>query len=120
MPYCPGCRGEFQDWVQICPDCQVNLVSELAPVPQNKQKTYSPLDKKKINEPILPVASAPDELIASMWQGILKDNGINCLLGTGSSVLTSQGQKFGVPVTIFTLASEVKRAREILDFSLEE
>jgi hypothetical protein len=55
-----------------------------------------------------------------MWQGILKDNGINCLLGTGSSVLTSQGQKFGVPVTIFTLASEVKRAREILDFSLEE
>lgn len=120
MPYCPKCRDEFQEWVKICPDCQVNLVAELPPVSQNKQKTYGTKDKNKTDEPIVPIATAPDELIASMWQGILKDNGINCLLGTGSSVLTSQGQKFGVPVTIFTLASEVKRAREILDLSLEE
>jgi hypothetical protein len=95
-------------------------VAELPPILLEKQKTYGPKDKKKINEPIVSVATAPDELIASMWQGILKDKGINCLLSTGSSVLTSQGQKFGVPVTIFTLASEVKRAREILDLSFEE
>lgn len=29
MPYCPECHDEFQDWVKICPDCQVALVGEL-------------------------------------------------------------------------------------------
>jgi len=28
-PFCPKCGDEFQDWVTTCPDCQVNLVTEL-------------------------------------------------------------------------------------------
>ena len=29
MPYCPKCRDEFEDWVKVCPDCNVTLVDEL-------------------------------------------------------------------------------------------
>ena len=31
--YCPKCRGEFEDWVKTCPDCQVDLVAEPPPPP---------------------------------------------------------------------------------------
>jgi hypothetical protein len=27
--YCPQCRGEFQTWVETCPDCDRPLVAEL-------------------------------------------------------------------------------------------
>lgn len=29
--YCPKCRGEFQERVKRCPDCDVELVAELPP-----------------------------------------------------------------------------------------
>ena len=31
MPFCPKCRDEFQDWVELCPDCHVPLVDRLQP-----------------------------------------------------------------------------------------
>jgi hypothetical protein len=34
MPFCPNCRDEFEDWVEICPDCRVALVDELPPLPK--------------------------------------------------------------------------------------
>jgi hypothetical protein len=34
MPFCPDCRGEFQDWVKECPDCKVPLVEILPPQPK--------------------------------------------------------------------------------------
>jgi len=34
MPFCPNCRDEFEDWVEICPDCRVALVDEPAPLPK--------------------------------------------------------------------------------------
>lgn len=30
---CPECRGEFQEWVERCPDCQVALVAADQPLP---------------------------------------------------------------------------------------
>ena len=70
MPYCPNCRDEFQDWVKICPDCQVPLVEELPELPEMKPS----------KEPLVHVATAPSESIAYMWAGILEDNGIKCLV----------------------------------------
>jgi hypothetical protein len=31
MPFCPKCRGEFQNWVKTCPDCGVELAKKLPP-----------------------------------------------------------------------------------------
>lgn len=33
MPFCPKCRDEFENWVQICPDCHVKLVAKLPLAP---------------------------------------------------------------------------------------
>jgi len=33
MPFCPKCRDEFQDWVKVCPDCKIELVEKLDPLP---------------------------------------------------------------------------------------
>jgi hypothetical protein len=36
---CPGCRGEFQQWVERCPDCGEALVAaEAAPPPAARQE----------------------------------------------------------------------------------
>jgi hypothetical protein len=34
--YCPQCRGEFQDWVTNCPDCDQPLVAELPAEPSHE------------------------------------------------------------------------------------
>jgi hypothetical protein len=40
MPFCPQCHDEFQDWVKVCPDCNVDLVDQ--PPPQDSTMS-SPL-----------------------------------------------------------------------------
>lgn len=32
--YCPDCRGEFRDWLDRCPDCDVPLVDDLIALPE--------------------------------------------------------------------------------------
>jgi hypothetical protein len=51
MPFCPQCRGEFQDWVKTCLDCGVPLVDKLPPPEPKKPNT------KFSEEPIVPVVS---------------------------------------------------------------
>jgi hypothetical protein len=111
MPYCPKCRGEFQDWVKVCPDCNVNLVAELPPLTEKV---------KKKNDPLVPIATAPNEITAKMWEDILKGEGIRCMLGSSSPGAASQTLIFYAPITILVLLSEAKRAKQILAPFLEE
>ena len=104
MPYCPNCRDEFQDWATTCPDCNVALVAKLPKL----EKTKHPKGK------LAHLTTARDETIAHMWSDILEKNGIRCLLNTGVSGAASYGQHFFVPVTIHVVASELKKAKEIL------
>jgi hypothetical protein len=104
MPYCPICRDEFQDWVKVCPSCNVELVKKLPPL----EKIKHPKGKLAF------LATVHDEIIAKMWAGILEEHGIHCLLNTGSSGAAAYQQLFYVPVTIHVLASELKKAKEIL------
>jgi hypothetical protein len=41
MMYCPKCRSEFEDWVKTCPDCQVELVGEPPPPPDQPSRFNS-------------------------------------------------------------------------------
>ncbi len=110
MPYCPKCRDEFQDWVKVCPEDKVALVAELPPLP-NKVK--------KKNDPIVPIAIAPNEITAKMWEDILKEEGIRCVLSS-SSPGASVTLVFYAPITILVLLSEAKRAKQILAPFLEK
>ena len=47
MKYCPTCRTEYEDWVKLCADCKVSLVTQLRPekkpesAPTNCKKGYT-------------------------------------------------------------------------------
>ena len=107
MPYCPKCRDEFQDWVKICPDCKVALVAELPP----KRK---PTRKQSREKPMIPIATAPNEVIASLWSAVLEDNGIRCFIKGGDLVAAWYLPRIGAPHEIHVLASDAKKARQII------
>jgi hypothetical protein len=68
MPFCPSCRDEFEDWVEICPDCNVDLVDEL-PSPTPKQPRY-------INEDLVTIAAFPYPGTAYIMSSKLEAAGI--------------------------------------------
>ncbi|GAI73249.1 unnamed protein product, partial [marine sediment metagenome] len=71
MPYCPKCGDEFQNWVQVCPDCSVALVDKLSEPPPSEPKA------KVREDPLVYIATAPNEPLAMMWAGILENEGIH-------------------------------------------
>jgi len=118
--YCPKCRAEFQDWVQVCPDCGTALVDSPPspppshPPPEPKRKGKQPRD------PLVLVATAPNEPVAMMWKGVLENEGI-------ASVIKSQDLTAAMYVPsslsicqIHVLASQAEKARETLKPFLEE
>jgi len=103
--YCPVCHDEFQDWVEVCPDCRAELVKELP--------SQSPLIKSgKTEEPLVHISTAPNELIANMWSEILEENGIYCLVKRGH--LAATHTPLAMSCEIHVLASQVGNAQEIL------
>jgi hypothetical protein len=104
MPYCPECRDEFQDWVTVCPDCKVALVAQL-PVQHKGEQT---------GEPLVQIATAPNESVASMWSGILEEQGIRCLLKSANLRAATYAFTYNMTCQIHVLASQAEQAKEIL------
>jgi Putative prokaryotic signal transducing protein len=104
MPYCPQCRDEFQDWVKVCPDCKVALVEQLSVQPKDEET----------DEPLVYIATAPNELVASMWSGILGEHGIRCLLKSADLRAAMYAFTYNMTCQIHVLASQAERAKEIL------
>ena len=110
MPYCPKCRDEFEDRVKVCPDCNVALVDELPELPE----------QETIDEEIVHIATAPNEMVANMWAGILEENGIRCMLKGMGLQASMYASPLAVPYEIYVLKSEAEKAKEILEPFLEE
>jgi len=104
MRFCPRCRYEFQDWVKVCPDCGVALVEKLSAPPGRQPKL------EKHDEPLVHIATAPDELMANMWAGILEQEGIHPLLKGGNLYLFPLDPH----CEIYVLASRADKATQIL------
>jgi hypothetical protein len=109
MPYCPQCRDEFQDWVKDCPDCKIPLVAELPPQSEHEQ----------VDEPLVYVATAPNESVASMWSGILEEHGIRCVLKGANLRAAMYYFTYNMTCQIHVSASQAERAKEILSPFLE-
>ncbi len=107
MPFCPKCRDEFQDDVDICPDCKLGLIPRL---PSEVSEESIRLDK----EPLFLVATAPNEAVGGFWKGILEDNGIKCFLKSDNAraaqytLLLNQWQQ------LWVLKSDLRKARALI------
>lgn len=108
MPYCPECRDEFQDWVETCPDCKVPLVKELPPLPEEE---FS-------DDALALVATAPNEIEAHLWKGILEDNGIFSMIKVAEG-LNIYWSPMLLKHELYVLESDEKEAREILKSLVE-
>jgi len=110
MPYCPECRDEFEEWVKVCPDCNVALVEELPPQPVHED----------MDESLVHIATAPGEPIANMWSGILEEHGIQCLLKGGNLGAAMYASTLNLPYKVYVLASQADDAKRILAPFLED
>jgi len=104
MPYCPKCRDEFQDWVEVCPDCKVSLVEELPIQPKHEE----------MEEPLVHIATASNEPLAMMWAEILENKGINSLVKRGDLGPAMYTPSLLSHCEIHVLASQAEKARQIL------
>ena len=110
MPYCPDCRDEFQEWVEVCPDCGVPLVDKLPELPEHKEK----------DEPLVYIATAPNEPVAMMWKEILENEGIYPLVKSAELQAAMYMTTLISPWQIHVIASQAKRAEEILAPFIED
>ena len=114
MPYCPRCGSEFQDWVQVCPDCGAALVDAPPepPPPESKPKT----GKNKL----VPIATAPNEPLARMWAEILENEGVRSLVKGQDLTAAMYLPPLGSQCEIYCLASQAEKAKQVLAPFLED
>jgi len=110
MPYCPKCRDEFEDWVEVCPDCRIALVNELPATP----------DSKQIDEPLVHIATVQSEPLATMWKGILENEGIHSLIKSRDLRAAGYVPPLLSYCEIHVLASQVEKAKQIVAPLLED
>lgn len=90
--------------MKVCPDCKVALVEQL-PVQHKDEET---------GEPLVHIATAPNESVASMWSGILEEHGIHCLLKSANLRAAMYAFTYNMTCQIHVLASQAEQAKEIL------
>ena len=105
MPYCPKCYDEFQDWVEVCPDCKIALVEKLPVQPK----------REEMDEPLVYIATAPNEPLAMMWTGILENEGIHSLVKSRDLRAAMYVPSLLSHCEIHVLASQAEKARRILE-----
>ncbi len=66
------------------------------------------------------IATAPGELVAKMWSGILEEHGIRCLPKGGGLQASMYASPLAVNWEIHVLESQVEKALEILAPFLED
>ena len=104
MPFCPECRDEFQDWVEVCPNCKVALIDKLKDIPKPVSQIES----------LVHVATAPNEAIAGMWAGILENNGILSVLKSSDFKSAQYSLLINQHFTIHVLEPKALKAKELL------
>jgi len=110
MPYCSECDNEFQNWVQVCPDCGAALVDKLPKPPPLKPKPKANADK----DSLMHIATAPNEPLARMWAGILENEGIYSLVKSIDLSVAWYLPSLLSHYEIHVLSSQAEKASKIL------
>ena len=104
--------------MQVCPDCGTALVDSRPPA---SQPPSEPKRKgKQPRDPLVLVATAPNEAVATMWAGIMENEGIHSVIKGHELTAAMYVPSSLAPHEIRVLASQAEKAREILRPFLEE
>lgn len=98
MPFCPQCRYEYHSGIRRCPDCGVELVSELPP-----QEQPAPLGS------LVTVYVAKDMTEASLVKSFLEEFQIESLIGYDLGPAYPMGQ-----IEVRVAEPHANEARELI------
>jgi hypothetical protein len=116
--YCPKCRGEYQDWVQKCHDCGVELVDSLDGLETEKESKprYSSDDNTTYTtEPVVVIAEFTDMLDAKLAQEVLESEGITGFVPDRESVSSWLGMLPQEEAKLIVKETDADKALEILE-----
>lgn len=71
-------------------------------------------------EPLVHIATAPNEIVATLWEDVLRENGIKCLLKSINLVTSMYTSPITLQFEVMVLASEAEKAREVLAPFMDE
>jgi len=105
MPFCPVCRNEYEQGIDKCFDCGVNLVESLPP--ENVEAVP--------NAPLVEIYEAAGDKEAFIIKSLLESESIMCSL---SSDIPHTVMPFNIDglgaVRIAVLEADAERARQII------
>lgn len=111
MPYCPDCGYEYLPSVTVCPDCGRALVAE------------APAEEEPVNEPLVSVYEAPDELMSIMVRDLLQEAGISTVVQPGRLPQLFDGLNLSMRVfhsRLLVFESRAEEARRLIAAYLAE
>ena len=76
-------------------------------------------ERKRREDPLVKVATAPNEAVAGMWADVLKQESIESLTKRAALSVTFH-VGFNTPCRLYVLASEAERAKQILASFVED
>ncbi|MFO8057333.1 MAG: DUF2007 domain-containing protein [bacterium] len=106
MPYCPSCGYEYEEGVEVCPDCRVELVEALS--------------EDHFEGEMAEVYHAHSYPEAGMVKELLYNEGIFSALSNemGSTMLGSTSSEMG-EIKVFVSEENAKLARELIETYME-
>lgn len=115
MPFCPKCRCEYQELIETCPDCAVDLVNEVLPE----------LDEEYQDAEWVELHTFPGTLYARMAVEMLMREGLSAYsqstFGGGIGFGPVTGSDYvGASATVFVLEPDYESALDIIQPMIDE
>jgi len=104
VAFCPECECEYDDVLEMCPNCKVALVAKINRVPTDGVDEDDSVDQDLPREGLVVIEASDDEQHIGLIRELLEESGIPCFL---SNELC--------PAEVTSTKTEVMIPREMLE-----